>query len=67
METPMSEATEADPPASASPEPAADTARFPISADWAAVLLAAVFALLAAIGLLPDIPWDSVNLPTFTW
>ena len=38
-----------------------------VSADVLAIVVAAVFALLAASRLLPDIPWDSVNIPTISW
>ncbi|WP_405062901.1 hypothetical protein OG474_15025 [Kribbella sp. NBC_01505] len=31
--------------------------------DYAAVALAAVVVLLVVLGVLPDIPWDTVQLP----
>lgn len=31
--------------------------------DWVAVALAAVVVLLVALGWLPDVPWDEVQLP----
>ncbi|WP_281356468.1 hypothetical protein [Amycolatopsis anabasis] len=31
--------------------------RIRIGVDWAAVLLAGIFVLLAALGVLPAIPW----------
>ncbi|WP_433223318.1 hypothetical protein ACQP00_25815 [Dactylosporangium sp. CS-047395] len=34
-----------------------------VSLDWIAVAVAAVFAVLAAVRVLPAIPWDSVTIP----
>jgi hypothetical protein len=48
------------------PGAAAGPRRF-LSADVLAIVVAAVFALLAVGRLLPDIPWDSVNIPTISW
>ena len=38
-----------------------------LSIDVIAIVIAAVFALLAVVGLLPSIPWDTINIPTITW
>jgi hypothetical protein len=50
------------------PEPPADAGpRRIVSADVLAIVVAAVFALLAVVRLLPAIPWDDVNIPTIGW
>ncbi|MFB9835121.1 hypothetical protein [Actinoallomurus acaciae] len=44
----------------------ASSRRLP-SIDAIAIVVAAIFALLAALRLLPSIPWDDINIPTITW
>jgi len=43
--------------ASPEPEPAPSASNPRLSADWAAVIVAAVLVVLALVGLLPSIPF----------
>ncbi|WP_034593772.1 hypothetical protein [Hamadaea tsunoensis] len=45
--------------------PATDPAgpRRGVPVDWIAVAVGAVFAVLAAVRVLPAIPWDTVTIP----